>query len=138
MGREDAARTSEAARGERRTEEETRLDSGRGVVERRVELEPVPDDIFRGRREQDAVVHIQAYREHACSPDTAREGRETERETPQVCVSGLFRAMGVNWRRDSPRKKETETRTAACRYPIFVRVDTRSLVVGRGRSWQIR
>ena len=41
-----------------------RLDSRRGVVERRVELEPVADGLLVEADEQDPVIDVQADGEH--------------------------------------------------------------------------
>ena len=41
-----------------------RLDSGRGPVERRVELEPVADGLLVEADEQDPVIDVQADGEH--------------------------------------------------------------------------
>ena len=54
---------------------DTRLDGGRGVVERSVELEPIPDYILRGGCEEDPVVHVESNRQHPCK-QTRFTGRE--------------------------------------------------------------
>lgn len=43
----------------------TYFDGGRGLVERRVELEAIAQDVLAERREEDAVVDVQADEQHA-------------------------------------------------------------------------
>jgi hypothetical protein len=83
----------------------TDLDGWRRIKERRVEVKAVLHGLLRDREEEQTVVHVGAYAQHACRDgDSTRHGCERKARQRK---SGTMRKHG------RPRKKQTEERTAA-------------------------